>query len=142
MGNSVKPATNPYKTGVVYEHYPASFPGFRHLPGQVAELQQRSSERDGQLQAYRARTNASSPATVFVIGLGGQGADPTDHTLLRRVATDATATPASGTTSVLISPSCVTYPAQPQGPYIYSSDANVLKAKFLELSSQILRLSQ
>jgi hypothetical protein len=95
--------------------------------------------------AYRARTNASMEATMFVIGLGGQGLDPPDYTLLQRIANDPKGdtynTPALYS-ACAVTPSCVTYPAQPPGSFIYSSNHAQLRQAFLVLSSQILRLSQ
>jgi hypothetical protein len=38
-------------------------------------------------------------------------------------------------------PSCITYPSQPQGQFIYSPTAAQLGQAFLAISSQILRLS-
>ena len=79
---------------------------------------------------------------MFVIGLGGSGADPTDHTLLQRLANDTRGDATVPYSTCATNPSCVHYDAQPSGTYIYSSDSAVLKQKFLELSSQILRLAQ
>jgi len=97
--------------------------------------------------AYRARTNVTLPATMFVIGLGGNtgGGPPVDHTLLARIANDpagdAFNTPPAYT-SCATTVNCVNYPSQPQGTYIYSVDKNELRSAFLRLSSQILRLSK
>ena len=95
--------------------------------------------------AYRARTNATLPVTVFVIGLGGNISYVPDYTLLQRIAND----PAGDgfNTPTLYSPcatqpGCVNYPSQPQGTFIWSVDKNELRTAFLKLSSQILRLSK
>ena len=95
--------------------------------------------------AYRARTNANLPATVFAIGLGGNSVNgPPDPVLLQRMANDpngdefnnpATYVPCAQAAS------CTTYANQPQGTFIYSPDATGLGAAFLRISSQILRLS-
>jgi hypothetical protein len=95
--------------------------------------------------AYRARANATLPAYVFVVGLGGNDGNPPDPILLQRLANDASgdqfnnpaAYPACSTES-----SCVTYPSQPQGQFIYSPTAAQLGQAFLQISSQILRLSR
>jgi Flp pilus assembly protein TadG len=94
--------------------------------------------------AYNARTNATLPAYVFVVGLGGNDGNPPDPILLQRLANDSSADqfnnpaayPACSTES-----SCVTYPSQPQGQFIYSPTAAQLGQAFLQISSQILRLS-
>jgi len=94
--------------------------------------------------AYKARTNATLPAYVFVVGLGGNDGNPPDAILLQRLANDASADqfnnpaayPACATET-----GCVTYPNQPQGQFIYSPTAAQLGQAFLEISSQILRLS-
>jgi Flp pilus assembly protein TadG len=94
--------------------------------------------------AYNARNNPTLPAYVFVIGLGGNNGDPPDPVLLQRMANDFSADqfnspaayPACST-----EPSCITYPGQPQGQFIYSPTAAQLGQAFLAISSQILRLS-
>jgi hypothetical protein len=37
---------------------------------------------------------------------------------------------------------CVNYPSQPQGTFIFSTDKQQLSQAFLQISSQILRLSK
>lgn len=94
--------------------------------------------------AYNARNNATLPAYVFVIGLGGNDGNPPDPILLQRLANDSSADqynnpPAYPACST--EPSCITYPNQPQGQFIYSPTAAQLGQAFLAISSQILRLS-
>jgi len=94
--------------------------------------------------AYNARNNATLPAFVFVIGLGGNDGNPPDPILLQRIENDSSADqfnspaayPACSTET-----SCITYPNQPQGQFIYSPTAAQLGQAFLAISSQILRLS-
>ena len=94
--------------------------------------------------AYNARTNATLPVYVFVIGLGGNDGNPPDPVLLQRMANDSSADqfnnpaayPACSTET-----SCITYASQPQGQFIYSPNAAQLGQAFLAISSQILRLS-
>ena len=94
--------------------------------------------------AYNARTNATLPAYVFAIGLGGNHGNPPDPILLQRMANDPNGDqfnnpavyPACSTEA-----SCITYPSQPQGQFIYSPSAAQLGQAFLAISSQILRLS-
>lgn len=141
MGNSVKPALNPYKASVVMNGTHLKYDSTYSIN------QKWQNYHDGALNAtdnaaYRARTNTNLPATVFVIGLGGQGADPTDHTLLQRMANDPRGDASVPYSACSANAACVQYSTQPQGTYIYSSNSSVLKQKFLELSSQILRLSQ
>ncbi len=142
MGNSVRPAGSlAYKTSFSLSS------GRMPFNTGMSFSSRWSNFHDGALNAtdhaaYRARTNAQLPATVFVIGLGGQGADPTDHTLLQRIANDNRGDATVPYAACAANPSCVHYDNQPKGTYIYSSDSSVLKQKFLELSSQILRLSQ
>ncbi|MEO5925999.1 MAG: VWA domain-containing protein [Bryobacteraceae bacterium] len=151
-GNSMKPALNPYKNSVILNgtgrikfNSTAVTGTTNNTAMTITQMWQ--NYHDAALNAtdhagYRARTNANIPATVFVIGLGGQGSDPTDHTLLQRIANDPRGDSSVPYVACASNASCVNYSAQPQGTYIYSSNSNVLKAKFLELSSQILRLSQ
>jgi Flp pilus assembly protein TadG len=140
FGNSVKPALNPYKPGVVLT---GTSPNHLRFPSSDSVNTKWQNYHDAALNAtdnaaYRARTNANIPASVFVIGLGSS----VDHTLLQRLANDERGDASVPYTACSANPSCVHYDTQPQGTYIYSSNSAVLKAKFLELSSQILRLSQ
>jgi Flp pilus assembly protein TadG len=94
--------------------------------------------------AYNARNNATLPAYVFTIGLGGNDGNPPDPVLLQRMANDPNADqfnspavfPACST-----EPTCITYPNQPQGTFIYAPSSAQLGQAFLAISSQILRLS-
>jgi Flp pilus assembly protein TadG len=94
--------------------------------------------------AYNVRTNATLPAYVFTIGLGGNDGNPPDPILLQRMANDPNEDqfnnppvfPACST-----EPSCITYSSQPQGTFIYAPTSAQLGQAFLAISSQILRLS-
>jgi Flp pilus assembly protein TadG len=94
--------------------------------------------------AYNARANATLPAFVFTIGLGGNHGNPPDPVLLQRMANDPNgdqfnnpaAYPACSTES-----SCITFASQPQGQFIYAPTSAQLGQAFLAISSQILRLS-
>ena len=94
--------------------------------------------------AYNARTNATLPAYVFVLGLGGNDGNPPDPVLLQRMANDPNAdqfnSPAAYS-ACSAEPTCISYPSQPQGQFIYSPTAAQLGQAFLVISSQILRLS-
>jgi Flp pilus assembly protein TadG len=97
--------------------------------------------------AYNIRANATLPAYVFVIGLGGNSGDPPDPVLLQRMANDPNGdqfnvapTPAAFQ-PCSTEPTCIYYPSQPQGVFIYSPNATNLGEAFLSITSQILRLS-
>lgn len=141
MGNSVKPALNPYKPSVVMNGTHLKFDSSYTINQKWQNFHDAALNATDNA-AYRVRSNPTLPATVFVIGLGGSGADPTDHTLLQRLANDNRGDLAGLYPACSANPSCVHYDNQPTGTYIYSSDSSVLKQKFLELSSQILRLAQ
>lgn len=99
--------------------------------------------------AYNIRANATLPAYVFVIGLGGNTGDPPDPVLLQRMANDPNGDvynnppyfkPCSEETTA--GSVCVNYPSQLQGTLIYAPTSAELAQAFLQISSQILRLSQ
>ncbi|MFM2125666.1 MAG: hypothetical protein RL328_2117 [Acidobacteriota bacterium] len=141
-GNSLNPASHPYKAVTMS----GSFIAFN----QSTTALKWSNYRAGVFNAtdhaaYRARSNQTLAATMFVIGLGGSSGDPPDFTLLQRMANDpqgdsfnnpAKYTPCSQNLS------CYTYSDQPAGMFLYSSDQSTLQRAFLKLSSQILRLNQ
>ena len=94
--------------------------------------------------AYNARTNATLPVTMFVVGLGGNSGDPPDAVLLQRIANDpngdlynnpVTYQPCAQETG------CITYSSQPQGTFIYAQNSASLGAAFQAIASQILRIS-
>lgn len=101
--------------------------------------------------AYNVRANATLPAYMYVIGLGGNSGTPPDGILLQRMANDPNgdqfnpaptppALPAFQACSA--EPTCVNYPNQPEGLFIYSPDTSQLGQAFLTIASQVLRLSQ
>ena len=96
--------------------------------------------------AYRARTNSTLPAYLFVIGLGGNSTTaPPDYILLQRMANDPTgdtfnATPKYDRCST--EPTCITYSNQPGGHFVFSPTTAQLTQAFLQISSQVLRLSR
>jgi hypothetical protein len=97
--------------------------------------------------AYNIRSNATLPAYVFVIGLGGNNGNPPDAILLQRMANDPNGdqfnVPPTPAAFAICStePTCISYPSQPQGQFIYAPSASELGSAFLAISSQILRLS-
>jgi hypothetical protein len=94
----------------------------------------------------QASTVGLGPVSVFVIGLGGNGA--VDYTLLQRIANDPNGDLYNDPPSYHYyqpcssQPGCVNYTNQPQGKFVYSADKSKLVEAFLEISSQILRLSR
>lgn len=102
--------------------------------------------------AYVVRSNASLPATVFAIGLGGNSTNgPPDPVLLQRMANDpngdefnTTGPDAGGAyyTACSTETACTTYSSQPQGTFIYAPNSTYLATAFLRISSQVLRLSK
>lgn len=95
--------------------------------------------------AYNVRTNATLPAYVFVIGLGGNHGNPPDAILLQRMANDPNGdlfnSPATYS-ACSTEPTCISYSNQPQGTFIYSPTTATLGEAFLKISSQVLRLSR
>lgn len=145
-GNSLYPATNPFLS-VTLSGGKLSMPLSGLNVNAAWQNFHNAALNATDNAAYRARTNGTLPATMFVIGLGGNtgGGPPVDHTLLQRIANDPAGdgfnTP-QAYTSCATNPGCVNYPDQPQGTYIFSVDKNELRSAFLRLSSQILRLSK
>jgi Flp pilus assembly protein TadG len=95
--------------------------------------------------AYNVRANATLPAYVFAIGLGGNDGNPPDPVLLQRMANDSSADQFNNPAAYppcSAEPTCVTYANQPEGQFIYSPSAAQLGQAFLAISSQILRLSR
>jgi Flp pilus assembly protein TadG len=115
-----------------------------------------AAENAADTAAYNARVgvpfpapNASSnlQATIYVVGLGygSSGAPAPDPILLQRMANDPNGDQINSTplyAACSTESSCVTYAAQPQGEFIYSSDPTAWGAAFLQIASQILRLSR
>ena len=94
--------------------------------------------------AYNVRTNATLPAYVFTIGLGGNDGNPPDPILLQRMANDPNEDQFNNPPvfpACSIEPTCINYPNQPQGTFIYAPTSAQLGQAFLAISSQILRLS-
>lgn len=94
--------------------------------------------------AFRARAGVSGniPATVYVVGLGGNSAATPDYDLLQRWANDGAADQFN--TPALYGPYTMpsSFNSQPQGMVVFSSNQNDLRRAFLKISSQILRLTQ
>ncbi len=103
--------------------------------------------------AYVARTNATIPAYVMAIGLGGNSTTgPVDPILMQRMANDPngdefnTTGPDTGGAYYLPcaqETGCVTYPdPQLQGTFVYAPTTAQLGPAFIKIASQILRLNK
>ncbi len=95
--------------------------------------------------AFRARGNATIPATVFGIGLGGTSQAPPGYDFMQRITNDPNgdlynAPPLYSPCSQVST--CATFSSQPQGVFIFSSDPTKLQQAFLDMASQILRLAK
>jgi Flp pilus assembly protein TadG len=95
--------------------------------------------------AYNARANATLPAYLFVIGLGGNAGTPPDPILLQRMANDPNGDQFNNPAvypACSSEPTCISYASQPQGQFIYSPSPSQLAQAFLQIASQVLRLSR
>ena len=95
--------------------------------------------------AFRARTNATLPTYFFGIGLGGTSTSPPDYVLMQRMTNDPSGDDFNSPPlfpACASSANCVTYPDQPQGTFVFSTNQTALGQAFLSISSQILRLSR
>jgi Flp pilus assembly protein TadG len=95
--------------------------------------------------AYNARSNATIPATIFGVGLGGTSQAPPGYDFMQRITNDPNGdlfnNPALYSPCAQVS-TCAHWSTQPQGVFIYSSSPTQLQQVFLEMASQILRLSK
>jgi len=94
--------------------------------------------------AQQARTNATIPATIFGVGLGGTSQAPPGYDFMQRITNDPN--PDLYNSPALYpacsaEPTCQHWTAQPQGTFIFSSSPTELNRVFLTMASQILRLS-
>jgi hypothetical protein len=95
--------------------------------------------------AFNARTNATIPAFVFGVGLGGTTANPPGYDFMQRLTNDPNGDlfnkpPLYGACSTELL--CTTHSDQPQGAFIFSSTPSQLQEVFLRMASMILRLSK
>jgi Flp pilus assembly protein TadG len=83
-------------------------------------------------------------AYIYAVGLGGTVGTPPDYILMQRMTNDASGdnynSPALYS-ACSAEATCVHYSSQPQGSFIFSSTPSVWAQAFLQISSQILRLS-
>ena len=141
-GNKMNPS-NPYASVTTDSHGHVLQNGWQNYQNAVLNTTDNA--------AYVARSNSTIGAYFFVIGLGGNSSTgPPDPILLQRMANDPngdtfnTAGPDDGGYYWPCSQesTCVNYPSQPQGTFIYSSNSTTLAEAFLRISSQVLRLSK
>jgi hypothetical protein len=95
--------------------------------------------------SVQARTNATIPATIFGVGLGGTSQAPPGYDFMQRITNDPNGdlynSPALYQACSQVA-TCAHYNTQPQGVFIFSSVPTNLEQVFLTMSSQILRLSK
>jgi hypothetical protein len=160
FGNDVKPATDPYYSTVTMVDNNNSVTASSTAPylqfscsGQGCSSSwtnfRRAVANATDSAASRARSGLPGSnniaSTIYVIGLGGNATalDTPDYSLMQRWANDPRADQFNGTTPLY---NAYTMPgsfsSQPQGRLVFSSSYSDLQQAFLEISSQILRLSQ
>ena len=147
FGNQLNPATNPYKTTVTMTG--------SHVVATGANAY--TSYKAGVFNAvdnfgYRARTNMGlaansgiGAATIFVVGLAGNAGDQPDPILLQRLANDPNGDLYNSPTNYLPcaqEATCIQYPTQPQGTFIWSANRTKLVQSYQAIVSQVLRLSK
>ncbi|HME08273.1 MAG TPA: VWA domain-containing protein [Bryobacteraceae bacterium] len=91
-----------------------------------------------------ARTTNPGSATfpgnlIYTIGLGGNGG--VNFVLLQRVANDPNACPSCTPPGTGL-PAYAANTSQPEGEFVYSSDASQLEEAFSKIASQIIRISK
>ncbi len=96
--------------------------------------------------AYVARSNATNPAYVFAIGLGGNSVTgPPDPVLMQRIANDPSGDTFNASpyySDCANETGCITNSSQYQGTFVYTPSSSQLTQAFLQISSQILRLNK
>ena len=95
--------------------------------------------------AYNARSNGTIAATIFGVGLGGTSQAPPGYDFMQRITNDPNGDLFNN--PALYSPcsqvaTCAHWATQPQGVFIFSSSPTSLQQVFLQMASQILRLSR
>jgi len=144
FGNQLNPATNPYKTGVTMTS--------SHVVANSWSAYKAGVFNAVDNMGYRARTNMGlatnsgiGAASIFVVGLAGNMGDQPDPILLQRLANDPNGdlynTPANYLPCAQ-EPTCVQYPTQPQGTFIWSANRTKLVQSYQAIVSQVLRLSK
>jgi hypothetical protein len=140
-GNQLKPALNPYKAVTT-----SSYNGFTRVDQSGWTNYHNGVLNATDNAAYNARANVTYPAYVFALGLGNNSVGaPPDPILMQRMANDPDGdtfnTPAKYS-ACSMEPGCITYSGQLQGNYVFAPTSAELSAAFLQISSQILRLSK
>ena len=137
-GNYLKPPSNPYKS------INMTADG-KHVKSGAWSNYHNAAFNAADYAAYQARSNATIPAYFFGIGLGGNGSNPPDYILMQRMANDPNGDNYNSPVKYLPcaqEATCVNYPNQPQGTFIFSANSASLSQAFLAISSQVLRLSK
>ena len=95
--------------------------------------------------AITARSNATIPATIFGVGLGGTSQAPPGYDFMQRITNDPNGdlynSPALYSACAQVA-TCAHYAGQPQGVFIFSSDPTQLEHVFVVMASEILRLAK
>lgn len=153
-GNSLRPATNPFINVTMNGSHVANT-GWTNWHN--------AAQNAADNAAYNARVGVSFPSPnngtnlsvlIDVIGLGSPaatGITPPNYILMQRIANDPNGDNFSGSNlysacasegSSASNNGCITYSSQPQGTFVFSTDKNDLNRAFLQISSQVLRLSK
>jgi Flp pilus assembly protein TadG len=142
FGNSLKPTLNPYYSSVTMNGTRVKFDSTMSSTDKWTNFRHGATNATDNA-AYRARANTTLPATVMVIGLGGQSttASP-DYTLMQRMANDTQGDPSGLYPPCASNASCVHYNTQFSGSFVYAPDTSRLGTAFLKIASQVLRLSR
>jgi hypothetical protein len=146
FGNQLAPSSHPYQTVTTT----SGLPDFTGTQTVRWTNYHNSALNATDNAAHRIRSNATLPATIFVIGLQGSAGNPPDTTLLQRVANDpngdsfnvSAANPTGLYDPCASTTGCYIWPTEPNGRLILSTDRTKLAGAFGEVASQILRLSQ
>ena len=137
FGNSLNPSGYSYKTVTTDAQGHVQQTNWTNYHNAVMNATENS--------AYVARSNATIPASVFVIGLAGNSATPPDPVLLQRMANDPNGdmfnTPATYV-SCASATNCQTFSNQPQGVFLFPQNASSIGQAFRYIASQVLRLSK
>lgn len=149
------PVTN-YSDGIHVSAAPSSAPS-NCSAGTASYCNFRNAaENASDNAAYNARVGVAFPspnassnlqATIYVVGLayGATNSPAPDPILLQRMANDPNGDQINSTplyAACSTESSCVYYPSQPEGEFIYSSSPSAWGTAFLQIASQILRLSK
>jgi Mg-chelatase subunit ChlD len=139
-GNSLNPATNPYKSVTMNGTHVSTTGGWTNFHNAALNATDNA--------AYRARVGATLgngqtlDASFFGIGLGGNSTTPPDYVLMQRMANDPNGDADGLYPACASAPGCITYNTQHQGQFIFAPSSSELEGAFEKIAAQILRLSK